>query len=239
MKKNKVVLISQARMGSTRLPGKVQLKIGKKTILEIHLNRIRQARLIDEFVLATTSEIRDDILAQFGKQQGYTVYRGSENDVLDRYYQAAVSTNADIIVRVTSDCPLIDPELIDFAIQEHIHNKKDFTSNIIKRSYPDGMDIEIFSFSAIKDAWQNANKKDDREHVTYYIWKNSDLCGGNLFKAHNFEYEKDYSNLRMTLDYENDFHLIKALVNRLGDKLKWKEYADFIIKNNEIIPQKN
>lgn len=168
---------------------------------------------------------------------GYLVSRGSEEDVLDRYYTTASDACAEIIVRITSDCPLIDPEVIDKIIMEHQKESKDFTSNIIKRTYPDGMDVEVFSMEALKIAWENSLKPSDREHVTYYIWKNSNLLGGNLFSAHNVNVDKneDFSFLRLTLDYPEDLELITTLINLCGFDKSWRYYADILINNPSLI----
>lgn len=221
----KIVLITQARMGSTRLPGKVLKKVGNKTMLEVHLLRALRSKKVDEFILATTDQASDTSIADFGRSFGIKVYRGSEMDVLDRYYQAAKLANADIIVRITSDCPLIDPELIDELVQAHLDHKKDFTSNIITRTYPDGQDVEVFNFAALERAWKESAAQSDREHVTYYIWKNSDLEGGDFFSAFNIEHNKDLSAIRMTLDYPHDFTQLSHLITTAGIDKNWEEYV--------------
>ena len=232
----KIVAITQARIGSIRLPGKVLKKIGDETLLDIHLNRVLGAKCIDELVLATTYHEKDDSIAKIGKQRGISTYRGSEEDVLDRYYQAAKSTGADIIIRITSDCPLIDPLVIDKILMEHLKHKKDFTSNIIARSYPDGMDVEIFNMNVLERAWKESTTKSDREHVTHYIWKNSDLQKKNLFTAHNVAAENNinHSDIRMTLDYLQDYEMFKKLIDILGTNRTWLEYAKFL-KGNSVI----
>jgi spore coat polysaccharide biosynthesis protein SpsF len=229
----KVVIISQARTGSTRLPKKVLKKIGNITMLEIHLERVLMVKYASEIILATTDNEKDDIIELIGQRKGVKVYRGSENDVLDRYYQAAKMSNADVIVRITSDCPLIDPKLIDNLIQEHLKNKKDFTSNIIDRFFPDGLDIEIFNFENLEKAWLEANNPIDREHVTFYIWQNSDLMGKSIFTAHNVitPDEQNYSDFRMTLDYLDDFYMFKNLISKLGIYCNWLEYVLFLKEN--------
>lgn len=235
--KKKIVAITQARMGSTRLPGKVLKKVGDQTFLEIHINRVREAKLLDEIVLATTNLTHDDPIADMGTKMGLAVYRGSESDVLDRYYQAAISAGADIIVRVTSDCPLVDPGLMDLMIEVHLKYKKDFTSNVVFRTFPDGMDVEIFDFDILERTWKNATDKSDREHVTHYMWKNSSLLGYELFTSHNVVEPNglDHSAIRLTLDYPADNELFKVLIDKLGTEKTWEEYVAFLLSNPDIL----
>jgi len=235
--KKKIVAITQARMGSTRLPGKVLKIIDGLTMLEIHLNRVLKAGQVDQVVLATTDLAQDDGIAEIGKKMGLMVYRGSESDVLDRYYQAAIAAEADTIVRVTSDCPLVDPTLIDSMIKAHIENKKDFTSNVVFRTYPDGMDVEIFDFSVLKRAWKEATDKSDREHVTHYIWKNSDLLNCELFTSYNITASNglNHSAIRLTLDYPADYDLFKILIDKLGIERSSEEYVGYLVANPDIL----
>jgi spore coat polysaccharide biosynthesis protein SpsF len=233
----KIVAITQARTGSTRLPGKVLLEVQNMPFLEIHLKRVSMAKLIDEVVVATTVKESDDAIADLVLKLGYKLSRGPEDDVLERYYNAATAANADIVVRITSDCPLIDPEIIDAIIEAHIKYSKDFTSNIITRTYPDGMDVEVFSMDALTKAWNEAKDKADREHVTYYIWKNSDLMEGKLFTSHNVVAENnvDFSNLRLTLDYPEDLELITKLIELKGIDKTWIDYVDTLNDNPALI----
>jgi len=228
-----VVAITQARTGSTRLPNKVLMEVIGKTFLEVHLYRISKCKLVDDIVVATTLNKNDDTIASLVTSLGFNYYRGSEFDVLDRYYQAAIQYQADVIVRITSDCPLVDPFLIDYFIQEHIKHKKDFTSNIVQRTYPDGFDIEIFNFQVLKKAWEEAKLLSDREHVTYYIWKNSNLLNGNLFSSFNVSAENnlDFSHLRLTLDYPEDKELLVKLIEIDGIDKSWIDYVNTLIRN--------
>ena len=234
--KKKVVIITQARTGSTRLPAKVLKKIGDKTILEIHLDRALMVKNANELILATTIDPKDDAIVEIGQRKGIKVYRGSESDVLDRYYQAAKMSNADVIVRITSDCPLNDANVIDSIIEEHLKYNKDFTSNIIERYFPDGLDVEIFNFEALEKAWTEANEQKDREHVTYYIWQNSDLMGKSIFTAHNVitENQANYADFRLTLDYTEDFKLFEKLITNLGIYRPWLDYVTFLQQHPEV-----
>lgn len=225
-------MITQARTGSNRLPGKVLKEIHGKTLLQIHLERLSHCKNIDHLIVATTTSEEDEKIYNFAKDRGFKSYRGSEDDVLDRFYQAAKPLKPDWIVRVTSDCPLLDPDLVDHVIDFARKKGVDYASNTIEANYPDGQDIEVFTFSALKKAWDHAQKSSEREHVTPYIRNHSDMMGGELFTAANFPSEQDYSKIRMTVDEPEDFELIKKLIHKLGTDRTWKEYTDYIIEHN-------
>ena len=237
----KTIIISQARMGSTRLPGKVLLKINNKELLKIHLDRLKKSKKMNEIIVATTINIEDNEIESLCENWGIKVSKGSQDDVLDRFYQAAKKANADWVVRVTSDCPLIDPVLIDDIISLAHKTDVDYCSNVLIENFPDGQDIEVFKFSALKKAWENALLKSEREHVTPYIRNNCDIQGGNLFVAQNFPCTSDYSKVRMTVDEQKDFNLIEKVVNDLGTEETWLTYTNHIIKydlgktNDDII----
>lgn len=227
----KTILITQARMGSSRLKGKVLKRIEGDSLLQIHLSRIKKSTKIDEFIVATTLESEDDLIAEEISNIGVHLYRGSVNDVLDRYYQAAKPFNPDWVVRVTADCPLVDPNLIDEIVSIAHDREVDYVSNTLKEFFPDGQDIEVFKFSALQDAWNLSVKSSDREHVTLFLKNNSDFRGGRLFKAVNVEYKKDFSPIRMTVDEMRDFDMMKVLITRLGYNKSWLEYADYIVEH--------
>lgn len=228
----KTILITQARTGSTRLPGKVLKEINGKTLLQIHLDRLKKCANVSEIIVATTTNKEDAIIYDKAIAWGFNSYRGAESDVLDRFYQAVRDKKADWIVRVTSDCPLIDPELVDKVISFVQENDKDYGANILLENYPDGQDIEVFKFSALEAAWKNAKLLSEREHVTPYIRNNSDFKQGNLFTAINYPCESDFSKIRMTVDELRDFELIDILINKLGIEKSWVEYTKYIIENN-------
>lgn len=227
----KTILITQARVGSTRLPRKVLKEIEGQSLLKIHLNRLIKCKNVSEIIVATTINEEDTIIYDKAIEWGFSASRGSESDVLDRFYQAVKDKRADWIVRVTSDCPLIDPKLIDSVIDFVQKNDKDYGANILVEHFPDGQDIEVFKFSALKKAWENAKLQSEREHVTPYLRNNSDVKGGVIFKAINFPCDYDYSKIRMTVDEPRDFELIKILINKLGVDKSWKEYTNYIIEN--------
>ncbi len=218
-----VLLITQARLGSTRLPGKVLKKIGGRSLLQIHLERLYKAKQVDKIVIATTNKEEDKAINDIAKELGFAVYRGSENDVLDRYYQAAKELSPLWIVRVTADCPLIDPELVDVVIEYAKENDADYCSNNLDERFPDGQDVEVFKFKCLERAWREASMNSEREHVTPYIRKN--------FNCLNYPLVENFSNVRMTVDEPADFELIKKLVEGLGTDKSWREYVNYIIFN--------
>lgn len=228
----KTILITQARTGSTRLPGKVLKEIGGKSLLQIHLDRLKNCKNISEIIVATTVNEEDNVIFDKAIEWGYTASRGSESDVLDRFYQSVKDKKTDWIVRVTSDCPLIDPVLVDEVITFVQANNKDYGANILVENFPDGQDIEVFKFSALEKAWKEANLQSEREHVTPYIRNNSDYKGGALFSAVNYPCESDFSKVRMTVDESRDFDLIEILIDKLGVEKSWLEYTNYITDNN-------
>jgi spore coat polysaccharide biosynthesis protein SpsF len=225
------ILITQARTGSTRLPGKVLKEIGGKSLLQIHLDRLVNCKNVSEIIVATTVNEEDNVIFDKAVEWGYSASRGSESDVLDRFYQAVKDKNPDWIVRVTSDCPLIDSELVDKVISFSQEKEVDYCSNGFIENYPDGQDVEVFKFSALEKAWKNAKLLSEREHVTLYMRNNSDFKGGNLFTALNYPCEYDFSKIRMTVDESRDFELIEIVINNLGTEKSWLEYTNYIIQN--------
>jgi spore coat polysaccharide biosynthesis protein SpsF (cytidylyltransferase family) len=228
----KTVLITQARTGSTRLPGKVLMEVNNSPLLKIHLDRLSQTKNIDKIIVATTVNKEDDIIEKIATEWGYEVFRGSENDVLDRFYQAVKKPNPTWVVRVTSDCPLIDPNLVGDVLNFTQVQNVDYCSNTMVEKFPDGQDVEVFKFSALEYAWMNATKKSDREHVTPFIRENSNYKNNSRFTAINFDIENNYSNIRMTVDEQKDFELINKVVSELGTEKSWLDYTEYIIKND-------
>ena len=228
----KTILVTQARSGSTRLPGKVLKEVEGKTLLQIHLERLKRCTKVSEIIVATTIKEEDNIIFDKVIEWGFNVSRGSELDVLDRFYQAVKNENADWIVRVTSDCPLLDPDLVDKVITFVQEKNMDYGSNVLIERFPDGQDVEVFKFSALKIAWENSKLLSEREHVTPYIRNNSNGKGCKLFTAINYPCLSDYSNIRMTVDEAQDFQLIEVLIKKLGIKESWIDYTNYIIDNN-------
>ncbi|AYD40707.1 acylneuraminate cytidylyltransferase [Clostridium fermenticellae] len=240
-----VVCIMQARTGSTRLPEKVLKKVCGKIVLEHDVDRLKRVENIDKIVIATTKLEKDNAIVEEAKKLNITYFRGSEENVLSRYYYAAKENNADVVVRVTSDCPLIDSEITEKIIQYYLDNnaKYDYVSNTIDRTYPRGLDTEVFSFKALEKAFNEAENLRDKEHVTPYIWGNS-----RIFRLAQYKNDIDYSSFRWTLDTIEDFQLISSIYDKLyfkkgnqfdmNDILNlYKKYPK-LLKINEDISQK-
>lgn len=201
----RVVAIVQARMGSTRLPNKVLMRMGSVPMVELLLARLACARQIDQIIVATTVDPRDQPLVDHVAKLGYAFHRGSESDVLDRYVGAARQAKAEIVVRITGDCPLLDPALVDEAIVLFKASQADYLSNIAPPSYPDGLDVEVFTLAALEIAWKDTHKPFDREHVTPYLRKHVG------FKQVSFNNGEDLSGLRWTVDEPADFEVVEKV----------------------------
>jgi spore coat polysaccharide biosynthesis protein SpsF len=209
----RTVVIIQARMGSTRLPGKIMMKVKGKTLLEYQLERVKRSKCIDEVIIATTVKEADDEIVEHCKKLSVSCFRGSEDDVLSRYYGAAKQYNAEVIVRLTSDCPIIDPFVIDQVISNYQQHDYDYVSNTIIRSYPRGMDVEVFSFRSLEESYIRARDSAEREHVTPYIYRNP-----SLYKLGSVAYKNDESEHRWTVDTAEDLALIRNIISDLYEK---------------------
>ena len=223
----KIIAITQARTGSTRFPNKIMNKIGDETLLSIHINRIKKSKKINSIIIATTNKKNDNVIKQQADKLNVNCFRGDEDDVLDRFYQAAKIYNPDYVVRLTSDCPLIDSILIDEIIEATISSNVDYCSNTLIESYPDGQDIEVFTFSALKKAWKNSVLKSEREHVTPFMKKN--------FKSINIHSNNmEFNKVRMTVDEPSDFEVICKLVDQLGLNNSWENYSNLYLNDPKI-----
>lgn len=214
----KIVTVIQARTGSSRLPNKVLMPLAGKSLLERMIERVSYSELKGNIVVATTLEESDNIIEEICAKNNFHLYRGSTEDLLDRHYKAAKMFNADAVVKIPSDCPLIDFRIIDKVIDIFIKNsdKYDFVSNLHPATYPDGNDVEIMHFSILEIAWRNAKRKLEREHTTPYIWENPDK-----FRIGNVEWETglNYSmSYRFTIDYPEDYEFIKKVYDELYHK---------------------
>ncbi|MBH41269.1 MAG: acylneuraminate cytidylyltransferase [Candidatus Magasanikbacteria bacterium] len=228
-----VTVIIQARMGATRLPGKMMKDLLGKPVIAHVVDRVRLCKNVDNIWIATTENDLDDVLYNWAKDNSVNCYRGSEKDVLDRYYRAAKKANTDTIVRITGDCPLHDPETIDRVISEFT-SESDYVSNIHPPTFPDGLDVEVFSFSSLEKAWQEAKLASEREHVTPYIWKNP-----HIFRMKNVENDEDLSQYRITLDTKEDLLLIKTILEYI-DKTSILRYnmatvVDILKNDNDML----
>lgn len=235
MVKPKIIIVTQARVGSTRFPEKILKTIGDKSLLSIHLQRLKKSILADKIIVATTFEEKSYLIKDIAIKEGVDVFQGSTYDVLDRFYQAVKNENAQYIVRVTSDCPLIDAQVIDEVLEVLIHSNYDYLATGLIPSFPDGISIEAFTFASLEKAHNEAELQSEREHVTPYIWKNSTLKGGNLFKSFNYSFLKDYSNYRLTVDTVEDFQVIEFLITNVGLENNWIDYVNYLMNHKEIL----
>jgi glutamate-1-semialdehyde aminotransferase/spore coat polysaccharide biosynthesis protein SpsF (cytidylyltransferase family) len=228
--KNQVLVIIQARYNSTRFPGKVVKKINNKTILEILIKRLNKSKYVSKIIVACSKNQKDKAIINVCKKTGINYFSGSENDVLDRYYQAAKKYKALNVVRITADCPLIDPKIVDQVIINFFLKKVDYASNVNPPTFPDGMDIEIFKFSALKEAYTKAKLVSEREHVTPFIINNK------KFKKFNLQNFEDNSSLRLTLDEKEDFILIQKIIKSFKNNIHFnlKNILDLYKKNKDF-----
>lgn len=229
--KKKITVIIQARMGSTRLPGKVLMNINGKTVLHHVIDRVSQCKNIDDIIIATTNLEKDDLIVKEVEKIGCKYFRGSEDNVLDRYYEAATLNKSDIIIRITSDCPLIDPKVVDEMIEFYINNNYEMVTNACadssKRTYPRGLDTEVFSYKVLKEAKENAKESYQLEHVTPYIYENTT-------KIFYYKNNIDYSKYRFTLDTKEDLKLIKEIYRNLyfGENNFYLKEVIEVMENN-------
>jgi glutamate-1-semialdehyde 2,1-aminomutase len=215
----KTVAIVQARFGSTRFPGKVLRPLAGRPLIELLLARLSRAKQVDEIVLATSSETQDDPLAAHAQKLGFAVFRGSEADVLDRYHGAAQWCHADVVVRITGDCPLVDPALVDSVVSAFKSSNVDYASNADPPTYPDGLDVEVFTTQALQSTWQRARRPMEREHVTVYMRESGQ------FRVLAVRNDVDLSGARLTVDEPPDLEVVAAVLERFSPRLDftWQE----------------
>ena len=226
----KIVAIIQARMGSTRLPAKVLADIHGKPMLWHVLQRTRAAETVDDVVVGTTTQPSDDRVVAFCRELEAPCFRGSEEDVLDRYYQAASQYDADVVVRITSDCPLIDPGVLDKTVRAFLAEQPDYASNSLIRTYPRGLDTEVMSFRALERAWREAHQPYERSHVTPYIYENP-----GKFKVLSVTGDCDYSEFRWTLDTPQDLEFVRAVYDRMGsEQFLWSDVIRLLEREPEL-----
>ena len=222
-----VITIVQARMASERLPGKVLTDIHGQSMLARVVNRARAAQSTDGLIVATSTDLKDDAIEDECLERGIEVFRGHPTDVLDRCYQAAMTVEASVVVRLTADCPLIDPGLIDDAIRAFLTAEPpvDFVSNRLpdQRTYPVGTDVEVCSIEALHRAWNQADQPHQREHVMPYLYEEP-----GRFKTLVLKHDADLSWLRLTVDEQSDLEFVRQIYERLGNKSTWIEVVDLI-----------
>jgi spore coat polysaccharide biosynthesis protein SpsF len=226
-----VVAIIQARMSSSRLRGKVMKPILNKPILWHVVNRTSIAQYVHKTVVATSINQPDDVIVQFCQGNNIPVYRGSENDVLDRYYQCAKEYDAENILRITADCPLTDPQIIDHVIEAFFSGDYDYVTNSLEYSYPEGFDLEVASFEAFQQAWRLSTLPSEREHVTEYIKKHP-----TEFKIKNVYAEKRYPIYKCSIDYQEDYEFVKQIFESLGrDVFLLDDVASLLQRRPELL----
>lgn len=216
-------------MSSTRLPGKVLLPLGDTTILGHTVRQVRKVKEISHVVVATSDAASDDVIQAYGDQNDIEIFRGSLYDVLDRYYRCAKKKNAEHLVRVTADCPVIDPDVISRVIKEYEKGEYDYVSTgRVISTFPDGMDTEIFSFSALERAWQEAGLASEREHVTPYIWNHPEI-----FRVKEIRHEEDLSAVRLTVDEPADYAVLQHIVAHVPD-LHMSTILEYLLEHPDI-----
>ena len=239
--KNNIAIgcIIQARMSSIRLPGKVMMKVeNENTMLDCVINQLQNSKEIKNIVIATTDQEEDDVIAKFAKNRAIKYFRGSKKDVLDRYYQCAKKFNFSEIIRITADNPLIDYEIVDTVVEHFKSNNYDCISNRSTfqgfSTYPLGYDVEVFTFSALENAWKNAKLPSEREHVTPYFYKNKEI-----FRQTSIENSEDLSRFRCTVDTKYDLELIQKIYSNikkrpilLSDVIKLLKANPELVKTN-------
>ena len=239
MEHKRIIAIIQARMGSTRLPSKVLKEVAGIPLLKYQVNRVNKSILINDVVIATSDVREDDKLKRFCANNNIKCFRGSENDVLSRYYECANKFKANVIVRLTGDCPLVDPKIIDDVINLYFEKKADFASNTVPpktSTFPDGSDVETFSMEALERAHMEVQDPKDREHVTFYFWKYN-----KRFKTAQLTQEQDWSKYRFTVDYIEDLEVVEFIIKKLIERNSFGYLKEIIgiIDSNPIIKQKN
>ena len=228
-----IAAIIQARTSSTRLPGKVLKELPCNsgiTCLEQVIRRLKKSKKLNNIIIATTKDKEDNEIIDIAKKENVKYFRGSKENVLSRYYFAAKENNIDLIVRITSDCPCIDAGIIDLTIDDHIDKMSDYTTNCLVRTYPHGLDVEVFNFNALEKAYKNATKDYEKEHVTPCINRNPQKFKINIAKAPKELYVPD---IRITLDTEEDYALLCAVYDYLYPKNKYFNAYDIVNLFNE------
>lgn len=223
--------IIQARMNSTRLPKKILKKLDEKTVLDYVIQQTKKSKKIEKMIIATTNLEEDNIIEDFCEKRNIECFRGSVEDVLDRHFQCAKKYSFDPIVRVTSDNPIVDPEIIDLAIEKFQNGKFDMVTTCNKRSYPYGISVEVFSFEALKKSWEESSLPSEREHVVLYIQNKK-----NNFKIFNLINQKDLTYINCTVDNEADFQLVKKVVSEIKERpILIKHLVGLFKENPELL----
>ncbi len=235
------IAIVQARMGSTRLPGKVLERLGEDTMLGRVVRRLGRAALLDGVAVATTDQGDDDAVVREAAALGVRAFRGDAEDVLDRFHRATQALGADVVVRITADCPFIDPEIVDQVVRAFHEHQADYASNILERTYPRGLDTEVFSRAALRRTWAEATEPFEREHVTPYFYRHP-----TRFRLYSLRAPGDYSPYRWTVDTAEDLTFARAVYEAFGgdDRFSWMDVVRLLEARPELprlnrdVPQK-
>ena len=222
-------------MTSTRLPGKVLADLGGQPMLGYLLDRVRRADSLDTIMVATTTNVKDDAIVQLCELENVSVFRGSEVDVLGRFAGAASQCGARTVVRLTADCPLHDPAVINAAVQKYEDGNWDYLSNTLRRTYPDGLDVEVFSASALTEAETNAVHPYCREHVTPYISGSRPEFGRGDFRRGDLTFEANFGHIRWTVDREVDLRRVRNLVDRLPVEHGWLDALSIATRQPDLL----
>ena len=243
MSGQRVVIVVQARMGSSRLPGKVLMDLHGRPLLERQIERLRRSRTADAIVVATSTHARDDVIAELAERLGVGVFRGHEDDVLARYAGAAEAFQADVVVRITADCPLVDPEILDRCVERLLDDDGlDYVSNTLQRTYPRGLDVEVVRRAVLERTRHEATDPADREHVTRFVWRQPER-----FRLGGVADGEDRSALRWTVDTHDDLEVVRSVFDALYPERPDFSYADALAHaaahpdvhaRNRHVPQK-
>tara|TARA_Y100000590_G_C15662522_1_gene993237 strand:+ start:590 stop:1327 length:738 start_codon:yes stop_codon:yes gene_type:complete len=228
----KTVAIIQARMGSERLPGKVLKVLGTHSLLGHVIKRVKRIKKLDDLVIATTKLTEDKQIIKTALKYNVRYFRGSENNVLERFYQAAYDSSADVIIRITADCPLLDPSISEKVLFPILQKKYDYSCNTQPATFPDGMDTEAFTFETLKKVYYSSTEDYQKEHVTPLIYENP-----KTFNIYNYKSEKDLSKYRFVIDNEDDFHFLQSIYDILGNdfyEINHFELVKLIINNTKL-----
>jgi len=230
-KNKKIVAILQARMGSSRLPGKVLENVAGLPMIALIINRTRRSHYIDQLVVATTQLSEDDLIKICSNEFGVPCYRGAEGDCLDRYYQAAKQYEARIIVRLTGDNPFVDFRFVDWVIEKYLSANPpfDYIDTTISKTFPLGLSVEVFSFDVLEIAWKEESNMRRREHVTPFITRHP-----GLFRICNLKSHNDYSHIRLTVDTQEDLIFIRRIYDYFGhDRFSWRDVLNVLEQHPE------
>jgi spore coat polysaccharide biosynthesis protein SpsF (cytidylyltransferase family) len=232
----RTIAIIQARMTSSRLPGKVLAELNGVPLLAYMIHRVRLAESLDDVWVATTENTTDDSIVAACSELGVNVFRGAEFDVLERFFKAAEYAQAEIVIRLTADCPMMDPALIDEFVNEFRRGNCHYLSNVSERTYPDGLDVEVFDINTLRTTHEQAATEYDREHVTSYIYGGPKHCRSNSeFKLRHLLFTSDFSHVRWTVDQQKDLDNIRQIVARLPMDFSWLDALSLVTREPDLL----